>query len=296
MVKEAAAGFYSYLQLQRRFSSLTVGAYQKDLDQFFNHLQQEAGSLPAESIKSYHIRGFLASLMAEKMASSTVNRKLSAIKSFFRWLYSTGRVPANPASGINGPKRAKRLPVFVPEEQMKSPADSNNAESFEQLRDLLIVEMLYQTGMRRAEILSLKEQDVDLFNQQIRITGKRNKQRVVPVLAELCKLTERYLFAKKKEGWQCGQLLVSASGKPMSASTLHRTVNRILSESTTVSKKSPHVLRHSFATHLLNKGADINAVKEMLGHSSLAATQVYTHNTIEKLRRSYNQAHPRSGH
>jgi|SRR5688572_6325287 len=295
MVEEAANGFYSYLQLQKRFSSLTVNAYKRDLTQFAGFLHSEVRNYTLKGLTHHHVRGFLAQLMLQKRSPATVNRKLSALKSFFKWLLKTGQVEVNPAQKINGPKRGKRLPVFVEEEQLGMLFSDHEAAGFADIRNYLAADLLYQTGIRRAELLALKESDIDIYNQQLKVKGKRGKERIIPFSIDLKKTIESYLRSKSEEGLRNPLLMVNEKDKPLSPQAIHGIITSLLAQVTTNKKKSPHVLRHSFATHLLNRGADINAVKELLGHASLAATQVYTHNTIEKLKKSYNQAHPRSG-
>ena len=296
MVESAANDFFSYLNLQKRFSPLTTQSYQNDLNQFFNFLRAELSSFTLPDITHHHIRGFISDLMDKGVATSSVNRKLSALKSFFRYLLRNGQVTKNPAQKIQGPKMPRRLPVFIDESQLGMVFSTLEFKpGFEGVRDKLLVDILYQTGIRRAELIGLKESDVDLVNLQITVLGKRNKERVIPFNIELKRAFKNYLDCKAREGLNHPALLVSERNKPLSPQKVSLVVTTVLSAVTTGSKKSPHVLRHSFATHLLNNGADINAVKELLGHANLSATQIYTHNTIDKLKKSYNQAHPRSG-
>lgn len=297
MVEEVLQNFYSYLSLQKRFSPLTVSSYQSDLQQFFTFLHEQHPEPPAwEAISHYDIRAFISSLMDKAYSPVTVNRKLSAIKSLFKFLLRNEMVKMNPAQKVLGPKTPKRLPVFMDEDQTESIFhDVEFADGFEGGRDKLMMDILYQTGIRRAELIGLKESDVDLFTLQLKVLGKRNKERMIPFSLELKRNLDTYLGVKKQMGFMNSHLLVNKKDKPLSPSQVNAIVKRVLSAVTTGKKKSPHVLRHSFATHLLNHGADINAVKELLGHANLSATQIYTHNTIEKLKQSYNQAHPRSG-
>lgn len=296
MIESAANGFYDYLSLQKRYSPLTVSSYQNDLSQFFKFLQQEDASASLNEVNHHHIRAFVAGLMDEGLSAVSVNRKLSALRSFFKYLLKNGEVGVNPTLKVTAPKKPKRLPVFIDESQMAAMFNKEVTGDFEGLRNRLIVDILYQTGIRRAELVGLQESDVDTYNEHLKVLGKRNKERIVPFSKTLARNLEAYLLVKRKEGLDNTHLLVTMSNKPLSAQQTSKIVNTVLSDITTLRKKSPHVLRHSFATHLLNNGADINAVKELLGHASLAATQVYTHNTIDKLKKSYNQAHPRSGH
>lgn len=231
------------------------------------------------------------------LAAASVNRKISALRSFFKYLVKNGIVSQNPTQKVVAPKKPKKLPVFIDEAQVNDIFSTLTFEpGFEGIRDKLLIDILYQTGIRRAELIGIKETDADLLNMSIKVLGKRNKERVIPFSHNLRASLKEYLALKEQEGLSNPQLLVSLKNKPLNAQQVTRIVNRVLGSVTTSRKKSPHVLRHSFATHLLNNGADINAVKELLGHASLAATQIYTHNTIEKLKKSYNQAHPRSGH
>lgn len=296
MVNDSVSGFLSYLSLQKRFSPLTVINYESDLKQFFIFLDDELGEPSLENITYQHIRAFIASLIDQGISSSSVNRKLSALKSFFRYLVQTDVLPVNPAQRVPGPKIPKKLPVFADEDQMHRVfADFDFGNDFEGTRNRLIIDLLYQTGMRRAELMNLRENDIDIYNTQLRVLGKGGKERIIPFDMNLKRNLETYLRVKNDKGFTNPYLLVTEKNKALSANLVTRIVSQVLGSVTTNQKKSPHVLRHTFATHLLNNGADINAVKELLGHTSLSATQIYTHNTIDKLKKTYNQAHPRSG-
>jgi integrase/recombinase XerC len=296
MGEGAVNDFLSYLSLQKRFSPLTTKNYEIDLRQFFQSLDGGSSKYKLSEITYQHVRIFIASLMEAKLSPVSVNRKISALKSFFKYALKNNLVESNPVQKIKGPKTPKRLPVFVDEKQMAQLFSTLEfGEGFEGMRDRLIIDILYQTGLRRAEILSLKENDLDLTNSQLKVLGKRNKERIIPFSLGLKRNLEAYLDVKKQNQLSGPFLLVTSKNKPLNEQTLGNIVKKALTGVTTSQKKSPHVLRHTFATHLLNNGADINAVKELLGHSSLAATQVYTHTTIDKLKKSYNQAHPRSG-
>jgi integrase/recombinase XerC len=296
MVEGAVNGFLSYLNLQKRFSPLTTKNYEADLNQFFEFLNKEIATYTLSTISFQYIRSFIASLMDEGLSPRSVNRKISTLKSFFKYLLKNGEVETNPTQKIQGPKTPKKLPVFIDENQLGEIFNSKVfPEGFEGTRDKLIVDVLYQTGLRRAEILSLKDSDVDLFNTQLKVLGKRNKERIIPFNVQLKKNIETYIQAKRDNQLASPYLFVSLRDKALTPAKITKIVKDVLSTVTTNKKKSPHILRHTFATHLLNNGADINAVKELLGHANLSATQIYTHNSIDKLKKSYNQAHPRSG-
>jgi len=296
MVEGAVNGFLSYLNLQKRFSPLTTKNYEADLKHFFQFLNAEIASYALSSISFLHLRSYVASLMDQGLSPRSVNRKISALKSFFKYLLRNGEIEINPTQKIQGPKTPKRLPVFIDENQINKVFTLYEfAEGFDGIRDRLLIDILYQTGLRRAEILGLKESDVDIYNSQLKVLGKRNKERIIPFAVSLKRNLELYLDVKKENNLTSPYLLVTLKNTPLSTAKISRIVKEVLGTVTTSKKKSPHILRHTFATHLLDNGADINAVKELLGHANLSATQIYTHNSIEKLKKSYNQAHPRSG-
>lgn len=296
MREAAVKDFISYLSLQKRASPLTVKNYALDLKEFFVFLDSETRNLQLSDVTHQHARGFMAHLIDKKQSPRSVNRKLSTLKSFFKYLVRSHVLTINPMQRVQGPKVAKKLPVFIDEAQTKQLFEGYTFKpGFEGIRDKLVIDIFYQTGIRRAELLGLKESDVDLYESQLKVLGKRNKERVIPFDLGLKRNLEMYLNVKKDHNLLNPFLLVTIKNTQLTAQKVTKIVNEVLGAVTTNSKKSPHVLRHTFATHLLNNGADINAVKELLGHASLAATQIYTHNTIEKLKRSYNQAHPHSG-
>ncbi len=296
MREAAVKDFISYLSLQKRASPLTVKNYALDLKEFFGFLDSEIPDLKLSEITHQHARGFMAHLMDKMQSPRSVNRKLSTLKSFFKYLVRSHVLTINPMQKVQGPKVAKKLPVFIDEAQTKQLFESYTFKpGFEGIRDKLVIDIFYQTGIRRAELLGLKESDVDFYESQLKVLGKRNKERIIPFDLGLKRNLEMYLNVKKDHNLLNPFLLVTLKNTQLTAQKVTKIVNEVLGAVTTNSKKSPHVLRHTFATHLLNNGADINAVKELLGHASLAATQIYTHNTIEKLKRSYNQAHPHSG-
>lgn len=293
---KAVAEFLSYLNLQKRFSPLTTKNYAIDLKQFFNFLNQEVYDSRLSEISYQHVRSFIASLIDKKKSTVSVNRKISCLKSFFKYALKNNLISNNPMQKIQGPKTPKRLPVFIDENQIEKIFNQLKFDSgFEGIRNKLLIDVLYQTGLRRAELINLKETDLDLISLQLKVLGKRNKERIIPFSIHLKRSIQEYLNAKQENNLINSFLFVNLKNIQLSPQALTKIVSEILSEVTTNKKKSPHVLRHTFATHLLNRGADINAVKELLGHANLSATQIYTHNTIEKLKKSYNQAHPRSG-
>ena len=293
---KAVDEFLSYLNLQKRFSPLTTKNYAIDLKQFFNFLNQEVYDSRLTEISYQHVRSFIASLIDKKKSTVCVNRKISCLKSFFKFALKNNLISNNPMQKIQGPKTPKRLPVFIDENQIEKIFNQLKFDSgFEGIRNKLLIDVLYQTGLRRAELINLKETDLDLISLQLKVLGKRNKERIIPFSIHLKRSIQEYLNAKQENNLINSFLFVNLKNIQLSPQALTKIVSEILSEVTTNKKKSPHVLRHTFATHLLNRGADINAVKELLGHANLSATQIYTHNTIEKLKKSYNQAHPRSG-
>ena len=293
---KAVDEFLSYLNLQKRFSPLTTKNYAVDLKQFFNFLNQEVYDSRLSEISYQHVRSFIASLIDKKKSTVSVNRKISCLKSFFKYALKNNLISNNPMQKIQGPKTTKRLPVFIDENQIDKIFNQLKFDSgFEGIRNKLLIDVLYQTGLRRAELINLKETDLDLISLQLKVLGKRNKERIIPFSIHLKRSIQEYLNAKQENNLINSFLFVNLKNIQLSPQALTKIVSEILSEVTTNKKKSPHVLRHTFATHLLNRGADINAVKELLGHANLSATQIYTHNTIEKLKKSYNQAHPRSG-
>lgn len=286
--------FLNYLQVEKRYSVHTTEAYKNDLTQFSTHLNTIESSITVTEINYQHIRHWMASLIEQEVSTQSVKRKISTLKSFFKYLVKQNCITTNPTSKLILPKVAKRLPVFISEEQLNALFNHITFEdNFNGLRDKLILDILYQTGVRRAELVHLKNTDVDLINGTIKVLGKRNKERLIPITLNLKRNLESYLNVKKKLNLLNMMLLVSEKDCELNEQAVYLLVKKHLAQVTTIQKKSPHVLRHSFATHLLNNGADINAVKELLGHSSLSATQIYTHNTIDKLKKSYKQAHPR---
>jgi integrase/recombinase XerC len=294
MFNKQLNSFFDYLTYEKKFSTHTITSYKNDLFQFILFINPSEEEFSISEINYQHIRAWVTNLIKHKIAARSVNRKLSSLKSFFKYLQRQQIIEINPLSKISGPKTPKRLPVFVDEQQMENLfLDVVFEEGFNGQRDRLILDLLYQTGIRRSELTHLKETDVDLFNSTIKVLGKRNKERLIPISLELKRNLDDYLSVKQALNISNIMLLVTEKGNAISEQAVYKSVKNYLSQVTTIQKKSPHVLRHTFATHLLNNGADINAVKDLLGHANLSATQVYTHNTIDKLKKSYKQAHPR---
>ncbi|WP_245882060.1 tyrosine-type recombinase/integrase [Taibaiella chishuiensis] len=289
--------FLRYIRFEKRMSDHTFLAYQNDLTSFFTFLESQYELTGIGEVKHTHIRSWLAGLKEAQCSERTLQRKISAVKSLYKYLLRTGAVTVNPTRLVLTPKAPARLPVFLEEQQTELIGGGATAfaEGFEGVTEYLILELLYQTGMRRAELVQLKEADVEYSRQQIRVLGKRNKERMVPAGDALLAELKAYTELKRKNFNQAEPfLLCLKTGKRLYAQYVYRVVQKHLKGVTTLTKKSPHVLRHTFATHMLNNGAELNAIKEMLGHSSLAATQVYTHNNIERLKEVYRKAHPKS--
>lgn len=287
--------FINYLKYEKRVSSHTVTAYQKDLDQFVLYCTEMVGEFNINGISSKIVRGWIVSLMDNNYSAKTVNRKIASVKAFFRFLMKNDLMQANPAENILLPKIRKKLPLFVEEDSLHHLLDDGYfSDDFTGIRDKLIISLLYGTGMRRAELLKLKDSDFNTDEYLVKVTGKRQKERVIPYPRSINRLLNQYIEIRNREiGSNAPFLLVTEKGEPVYEKLIYRVVNSNLKLVTSLEKRSPHVLRHSYATHLMNNGADLNAVKELLGHSNLAATQIYTHTTFEKLHKIYKQAHPR---
>lgn len=288
--------FLDYLRYERNYSNYTIGAYSKDLRQFEDFVKMyKEGVFDPVDVDADLVRNWIVTLMDEKLSPVSVNRKLSSLKSFFKFLMKQGRISVNPLRLITGPKTKKPLPYFIKDKEMELLLDGDGfGEDFEGVRNRLMLEMLYDTGIRRSELIGMRDSDVDCGTMQIRVTGKRNKQRLIPFAEGLKNLIEAYTEVRNREvGSESGWFFVRKNGKQLSVSIVYTIVKDKLSEIPTLAKRSPHVLRHSFATSMLNNGAELNAVKEILGHSSLASTSVYTHTTFEELKKVYH-AHPRA--
>ena len=289
--------FLDYLKFEKRYSRHTITSYQNDLVAFFDFLQMQFGELALVDIKPTFVRSWLAGLKENGMEGKSINRKISALKSFFKHQLRQQNIKVSPMATIISPKVSKRLPQFVDKADMDTLFDHvefpNNWEGRTQR---LLIQLFYNTGIRQAELVGLKESQVDRHNNSIKVLGKGNKERIIPVSNKLMDVLQGYISGKRTELelFEAELLLVNAGGKKLYPRYVYNTVKKYLSLVTTIDKKSPHVLRHTFATHLMNNGADLNAVKELLGHSSLAATQIYTHNTIDKLKDIHKKAHPKA--
>ena len=288
--------FIQYLQFEKRYSQHTIVSYQNDLEQFCSYLISFYDAPAVEAVKPAMVRSWLATMKAEENAANkTLNRKISTLKSFFKFLMKNGVLQQTPMTTIISPKVSKRLPVFVEENDFK-----NNFSKLQFTDDhagkteRVVLLLFYNTGMRLSELINLKESGVDWSYSHIKVLGKGNKERIIPVSHELLQELKTYIAAKPAGSEEEAYVFVNSKGKRLAAKSVYNFINKHLTQVTTISQKSPHILRHTFATHLMNNGADLNAVKELLGHSSLAATQVYTHNTIEKLKEVYKLAHPKA--
>lgn len=288
--------FTNYLQYEKRFSAHTVSAYIQDLYQFDKFLSKSESDFATAS--HYDIRSWMVDMMDANAEPRSVHRRLSSLRTFYKFLERECLVELNPTLQIKAPKISKKLPVFVDDKRLNDLLDKTDGfdSGFTGLRDRVVVEMLFGTGIRLSELITLRDSDVNTYEQTIRVTGKRSKQRIIPVNVTLMKLLDEYAEAKSAGKFEnlSSALIVTNEGKPAYPKLIYRIVNKYLSNISTHQKKSPHVLRHSFATSLLNKGADLNAIKELLGHASLAATQVYTHSSVERLKTIYKQAHPKA--
>lgn len=288
--------FINYLKYEKRYSPLTAVAYKKDLDQFEEFFVKTIGDFNVDGINDKIVRQWVIELMDNGFSARTVNKKVSALKSFYKYLLRSEVVKDNNLVNVIVPKIRKKLPQFVEEKNLDHLLDDGFfGNDFEALRDKLIISLLYGTGMRLAELMHLKDGDIHQSEFLIKVLGKRNKERIIPYPRSLNMLIDQYKEERTHLfGGHVDSLLITAKGKPVYEKLIYRVVCKNLALVTTISKKSPHVLRHTFATHLLNRGADLNAVKEMLGHANLSATQIYTHTSMDKIQRVYKQAHPRS--
>jgi integrase/recombinase XerC len=289
--------FLKYIAHEKRYSRHTLVAYETDLLQFQDFMAVTY-ELDLAGVQYMHVRDYIAHMMETEVGASSIGRKLSTLRSFYKYLCQRQVLESNPLRLIKAPKVPKRLPVFVDAQKMDSLLDSEEIfdQSFASMRDRLIIETLFGTGIRLSELIGLKEGDVDRYANTIKVLGKGNKERIVPMTKPMAEQLPVYLLEKGKQAFskRTDALIVTDRGAKLSPPFVYKTVKRYLSMVSTQERLSPHVLRHSYATSLLNRGADLNAIKELLGHASLAATQVYTHNSIDQLKEIYNQAHPKA--
>lgn len=296
-MEESIQSFVDHLKFEKRYSAHTIRSYRDDLEGFSAYVKDEFGGIAVRDISAAIIRSWLASLKDAGLTSRSVNRKISSLKSWYKHLLRIGEVKQSPMAAILSPKTGKRLPVYVEQKDMaKLLAELEFPDDWQGWTDRLVLEILYCTGMRRGELVNLKEGQIDAGNRTIKVLGKGNKERVIPADERLIRAVMEYRD-KKRSVFGAPErefLLVTPQGRKLYPKYVHRAVNDYLARVTTIDQKSPHVLRHTFATHLMNEGAELNSVKELLGHASLAATQVYTHNSIEKLKEIYKKAHPKA--
>ena len=288
--------FLNYLKLERNYSDKTILSYGKDLEQFEKFLKKLDEKIKLETVDADLIRSWVIDLMDEKMAASSVNRKLSSLRSFYRYLLRKGLVQVDPVQKVTGPKKKKPLPTFVKEEDMNKLLDEVPfGDDFEGVRDKLILEVFYVTGGRRSELVALNDADIDYSASTIKVTGKRNKQRLIPFGDRLKGMLSTYQQLRDEMIPQRSEaFFVQKNGERVTAGLVYNMVKRDLSKVVTLKKRSPHVLRHSFATNMLNNRASLGAVKELLGHERLTTTEIYTHTTFEELKKEYEHAHPRA--
>jgi integrase/recombinase XerC len=289
--------FLKYITTEKRYSKHTLISYKSDLQQFQQFLLIEYSIANPAEVSYNIIRSWIRKLAEDKISAKSISRKIACLRSYYKFLVRKGFIQHNPTQKIRVPKIQKRLPVFVPTEHLHQLLDGNLFDdSFDNHRDLLILELFYGTGIRLSELIELKESDTDLAAHTIKVLGKGNKERIIPINQSLYTTLKNYLEKKKNEHFSNYNpfLIVTNKGEQSYPMFIYRIVRKYLDISTTIEKRSPHVLRHSFATHLLDRGADLNAIKDLLGHSNLSATQVYTHNSMEKIKAIFDQAHPKS--
>lgn len=288
--------YVSYLTNEKRYSQHTIKSYLTDLNQYFDFLNTQFEVSPVDA--NYQIiRSFIVKLVESGLTGKSVNRKISTLKGYYKYLIKEGEIETNPLTKISGPKIKKSLPSFITEEKINFLLDEIPFENnFEGFRNKNIISLFYYSGIRSAELINLKVSDLDFYNQTLKVLGKRNKERIIPMHPSLIKEITIFInnWREEKPSTSDKFLFLTSKGNQLYPKLVYNIVNKSLNQITTQNKKSPHVLRHTFATHMLNNGADLNSVKELLGHVNLNATEIYTHNTFEKLKNIYKQAHPRA--
>ena len=287
--------FLNYLQFEKRYSLHTLEAYRNDLEQFFSFLIDQFDAPAIPSILATFIRTWLASLKSEEISAKTINRKASSLKSFFKYHMRLGTINASPMVTVSSPKINKRLPEFVLEDNLETLFNHVEfSDDWKGKTENLVLQLFYATGIRLSELINIKEGDVDYSKSQVKVLGKGGKERIIPISKDLLEKLKEYVSQKKVVIAGVPNLFINEKGKRLQQRNVYAFVHHYLSLVTTIKKKSPHILRHSFATHLMNNGAELNSVKELLGHASLASTQVYTHNSIDKLKEVFKKAHPKA--
>ena len=285
--------FIQYIQSEKRYSEHTIAAYKRDLDQFSLFLEKKYGIKDILAVNSEIVRSYIIDLKDEDLKNRSINRKISSLRSFYNYCLREKQISVTPLFGVKSMKQPKELVKFVPEHDIKKMQFEQN-DDFLVRRDEVVFEILYQTGMRQTEMRSLRDDDVNKISKTIKVHGKRNKDRIIPVGEELLEMIENYIVIRDRQfpNRNSSSLIVDDKGNEASPQFVYGLIHEMLKGITTIEQKSPHVLRHTFATHLLNRGADIRAIQKLLGHSSLNSTQIYTHNTIDKLKDVYKKAHP----
>ena len=293
---EHLEAYLQYLEYEKRYSPHTIDAFRRDLSQFRRYLSGDGDEKVVVDFRM--IRRWVVVLVTQKKSSRTVNRKISALRSFFNYLMKKGLITVNPMDKVGLLKVDKNLPVFVSTDKMDELLDSEeetvDTGDYQEMRNKMVIELFYMTGMRLSELIRLKDSDVDTVAMTVKVLGKRNKERIIPLTAQFCDTLRKYISLKKSTFPDTEWLFVVKSGKPLNARWVQRLTSKKLGEVTTMKKRSPHVLRHSFASNILDNGAELNAIKDILGHANLSATQVYTHNSLKRIKKVYNQAHPRA--
>lgn len=297
LTRQTIQSFLDYLKFEKRYSIHTLTSYQTDLFDFIDFLEAQFGAVSLKEVNHSFIRSWLAFLKNKGLSSKSINRKISTLRSFFKYHLKTGAIGSTPMAQVISPKISKRLPVYLQETDTQKLvlALQQLTEDWKSLNKKMLITIFYATGMRLSELINLKEKQIDFSKSQFKVLGKGNKERIIPASKEMLEMIRDYLQLKMKNFEKTDDfLLVTEKGKKLYPKYAYLLVNQVLEGASTLDKKSPHILRHTFATHLMNNGADLNAVKELLGHSSLASTQVYTHNTIEKLKDIHKKAHPKA--
>lgn len=286
--------FIEYIDFEKNYSPNTITAYRKDLESFQTFCKNELDEIDLINIPYNIIRNWIVKLVEAKVSNRSINRKISSLKSYFNYLQKTKQIDQNPLQKHRSLKVPKTINVPFSEKEINEVIQFfEDKEDFDSVRNKLIIELLYSTGMRRTELIALKKESIDLSQNIVKVLGKRNKERQIPLLKSVMETMKRYLNERNKINSNSDYYFITKKGEKLYPTLVYRIINEYFSKVSVKAKKSPHVIRHSFATHLLNEGADLNSVKELLGHSSLASTQVYTHNNLKELKKMYNNAHPR---